>query len=58
MGLFHIRVGPNKVSLLGLLQPLLDAFKLLTKQPLTPLHSNKLVYSSSPILALVLSLFV
>lgn len=58
MGLFHIRVGPNKVSFLGLLQPLLDAFKLLTKQPITPLHSNKLVYNFSPIFALLLSLFM
>lgn len=58
IGLFHIRVGPNKVSFLGLLQPLLDAFKLLTKQPVTPLHSNKLVYNFSPIFALLLSLFI
>lgn len=58
IGLFHIRLGPNKVSLVGLVQPLLDAFKLLSKQTVTPLHSNKLVYNASPILALFLSLFV
>ena len=58
MGLFHIRVGPNKVSFIGLVQPLLDAFKLLSKQVITPLHSNKLVYNISPIFALCLSLFV
>lgn len=58
MGLFHIRLGPNKVSFIGLVQPLLDAFKLLSKQNLTPLHSNKFVYNLSPIFALTLSLFV
>ena len=58
IGLFHNRVGPNKVSLLGLVQPLLDAFKLLTKQPIVPLQANKLAYSFSPQLALLLALFV
>jgi len=52
MGLFHIRLGPNKVSFIGILQPLLDAFKLLTKQDLTPLKSNKFVYNFSPIISL------
>jgi NADH:ubiquinone oxidoreductase subunit H len=58
IGLFHIRLGPNKVSFIGIFQPLLDAFKLLSKQPITPLNANKLVYHFSPILALVLSLFI
>nr|QSX43090.1 NADH dehydrogenase subunit 1 [Brachionus manjavacas] len=58
MGLFHNRLGPNKVSFMGLLQPLLDAFKLLSKQSLTPLRANKFTYHLSPHLALVLSLFI
>ncbi len=58
IGLFHLRLGPNKVSLLGLLQPLLDAFKLLTKQNLVPFRSNKFAYSLAPLLALSISLFV
>lgn len=57
MGLFHNRIGPNKVSFLGLVQPLLDAFKLLSKQSITPLRSNKLVYNLSPHLSLYLALF-
>lgn len=56
IGLFHNRIGPNKVSLVGLLQPLLDAFKLLTKQSITPLQSNKFVYNISPHLSLFLAL--
>ena len=58
MGLFHNRFGPNKVSFLGLVQPLLDAFKLLRKQNIVPLRANKFTYHVSPQLALVLALFV
>lgn len=58
IGLFHNRLGPNKVSFIGIVQPLLDAFKLLTKQSMTPLQANKLTYGFSPHLALLLSLFV
>nr|QKV49095.1 NADH dehydrogenase subunit 1 [Proales similis] len=58
MGLFQCRLGPNKVSLSGLLQPLLDAFKLLTKQNMVPLQANKFVYHVAPHMALILALFV
>lgn len=58
IGLFHNRLGPNKVSFIGLLQPLLDAFKLLSKQTITPLRSNKFTYHASPHLALILALFI
>lgn len=58
MGLFHIRFGPNKVSFIGLFQPLLDAFKLLSKQRIVPVHANAFIYNISPVVALVLSLFV
>ena len=58
IGLFHNRLGPNKVSFVGLVQPLLDAFKLISKQKITPLRSNKLAYNFSPHLALFLSLFL
>lgn len=58
IGLFHNRVGPNKVSFIGIIQPLLDAFKLLTKQVLVPLHSNKFVYNLSPHTSLLIALFV
>lgn len=56
IGLFHNRIGPNKVSFVGLVQPLLDAFKLLSKQSVTPLRSNKLVYNLSPHFSLYLAL--
>ena len=55
MGLVHLRLGPTKVSFLGLLQPLLDAFKLLSKQQLTSYRSNKIIYAASPALSLFVS---
>lgn len=58
IGLFHIRLGPTKTSFIGLVQPLLDAFKLLSKQSMVPFRSNKLSYNISPMIALLLSLFV
>jgi NADH:ubiquinone oxidoreductase subunit H len=58
MGTFMLRLGPNKPGFLGILQPLLDALKLFTKQIVIPYHSNKFIYSCSPHLALFLSLLV
>lgn len=58
MGRFHLRLGPNKTSFIGLVQPLLDALKLFGKQTITPFRANKLVYNMAPIIALLLALFV
>lgn len=54
IGLIHLRLGPNKVRLLGLLQPILDAVKLLTKQPLISARANSFSFHFSPHLALFL----
>lgn len=58
IGAFHLRCGANKVSFLGLIQPILDAFKLIAKQNITPIRANKFVYRLSPVLALIIGLFV
>lgn len=58
IGLFHLRLGPNKVSFIGLIQPLLDALKLFSKQNLTPLRANKFVYHLAPQIGLFLAYFV
>jgi NADH-ubiquinone oxidoreductase chain 1 len=58
IGLFHLRLGPNKVSFIGIVQPLLDALKLFTKQGLTPLRANKFVYHLAPQIGLFLAYFV
>ena len=58
IGLIHSRVGPSKVSFLGLLQPLLDAFKLLSKRSFYSLRSNLILYSLSPHFGLGMSLLI
>jgi NADH:ubiquinone oxidoreductase subunit H len=58
MASFHIRKGPNKNSFIGIIQPLLDALKLLTKQRYYPIYSNKFIYNLAPRLVLVISVFI
>lgn len=58
MGLIHSRVGPVKVSFWGLMQPLLDAFKLLSKSSFYSLRSNVLLYTLSPHFGLGVSLLI
>ncbi|HWL74123.1 MAG TPA: NADH-quinone oxidoreductase subunit H, partial [Burkholderiaceae bacterium] len=41
IGWFHIRMGPNRVGPLGLLQPIADAFKLITKEIISPSQADK-----------------
>ena len=53
IGWFHIRVGPNRVGPLGLLQPIADAFKLLTKEIITPSQSDKSLFFLAPVVILM-----
>jgi NADH-quinone oxidoreductase subunit H len=50
------RVGPNRVGIYGLIQPIADAVKLLLKEDFTPAHVNKLYYWLAPACAMAPSM--
>lgn len=52
----QVRIGPNRVGPLGLLQPLADGIKLLIKEDLIPLTADKQVFAIAPIISLVAAL--
>ena len=52
----QLRVGPYRVGPHGLLQPLADVVKLITKEGVIPSHVNKLFYLMAPWIAVTLAL--
>ena len=50
------RIGPSRVGPHGLLQPLADVIKLITKEDLLPPYVNKFFYLLAPFLAVTMAL--
>src|SRR6266567_116355 len=50
------RLGPSRVGPHGLLQPLADVIKLITKEDLLPHYVNRPLYLAAPFLAVTMAL--
>jgi NADH-quinone oxidoreductase subunit H len=53
IGWMHVRLGPNRVGPLGLLQPIADALKLLTKEIIMPAQASRGLYILGPIMTIM-----
>ncbi|MDQ0085394.1 NADH-quinone oxidoreductase subunit H [Variovorax boronicumulans] len=53
IGFTQIRIGPNRIGPLGLLQPIADALKLMTKEIILPTVANKGLFLLGPIMTIM-----
>ena len=58
LGKFQVRIGPNRVGPLGLLQPLADGVKLLFKESFRPAQADAVIYLVAPMISMTMALFV
>ena len=58
MAYMQLRLGPNRVGPLGLLQPIADGIKLLTKESFQPANVDKFTYWLAPAISIFTALFV
>jgi len=56
LGNFQRRIGPDRVGIYGILQPIADAVKLLVKEMIVPGIANLVIFILAPVLIFILSL--
>jgi NADH-quinone oxidoreductase subunit H len=55
IGYLQLRIGPNRIGPFGLMQPLADVIKLLTKEDVRPAGRDDLLYLAAPAIMTVAS---
>jgi len=54
----QVRLGPMRVGPYGVLQPIADVVKLMTKEDITPVRADRWVFTAAPMVALIPALIV
>jgi NADH-quinone oxidoreductase subunit H len=58
IGRMQNRIGPNRVGKFGVLQPIADGIKMLTKEDVVPLNADPVVHFLAPVLIVIPALLV